>query len=229
MKTSLHRLFMAFMLLAACVSGMAETHYRPHISIGARAGATMSRASFSPSIPQTWITGSCGALTFRYTEEKLFGLVAELGWTTRGWREDFKGAPFSYSRSVTYLTLPVMTHIYFGSRRFKCFVNLGPSVSMRLGDKITADFDYRDPLQVPDFPKNRQTEQLYADITGRFDYGITAGLGFEFWVHPRHSVSLEGRFYYGLGNMFPSSKADTFGASRHMTLEMTVGYNFRLK
>lgn len=223
------RLAAAAIAVATALFASAETHYRPHISIGARAGATMSRASFSPSIPQSWVMGSCGAVTFRYTEEKLFGLVAELGWTTRGWTEDFKEAPFTYSRTVTYLTLPVMTHIYFGTPRFKCFVNLGPSVSMRLGDKITANFDYRDPLQVPDFPRNRQTEQLYADITGRFDYGITAGLGFEFWVSPRNSLSLEGRFYYGLGNMFPSSKADTFGASRHMTLEMTLGYNFRLK
>lgn len=229
MSRAVRRVVAALALCAVALTAVAETHYQPHISIGGRAGATMSRASFSPSVPQTWITGSCGAVTFRYTEEKIFGLVAELGWTTRGWREDFKGAPFSYSRSVTYLTLPVMTHIYFGSRRFKCFVNMGPSVSLKLGDKITSDFDYRDPLQVPDFPGNRQTEQLYADITGTFDYGITAGIGFEFWVSPRNSISAEARFYYGLGNMFPSSKADTFGASRHMTLEMTLGYNFRLK
>ncbi len=229
MTAAMRTAMAAIVLALCCLSAGAETHYQPHISIGGRAGATMSRASFSPSIPQKWITGSCGAVTFRYTEEKLFGLVAELGWTTRGWRENFKEAPFSYSRSATYLTLPVMTHIYFGSRRFKCFVNLGPSVSLRLGDKITADFDYRDPLQVSDFPRNRQTEQLYADITGTFDYGITAGLGFEFWASPRNSVAVEARFYYGLGNMFPSSKADTFGASRHMTLEMTLGYNFRLR
>lgn len=216
-------------MVAALMPAVAETHYKPHISIGGRAGMTMSQMSFSPSVKQTWTNGTTGAVTFRYTEEKLFGLIAELGWTQRGWKEDFEEHDFSYSRTITYVNLPLLTHIYFGSKRFKTFINLGPEVSLYLSDKIKADFDYRNTASVPDFPKNRQTEQLWADITGKFDYGICASVGFEFWVKPRHSVCVEGRFYYGLGNIYPSSKADTFGASRNMTLEFTLGYNFRLK
>ena len=45
----------------------------------------------------------------------------------------------------------------------------------------------------------------------------------------RHSVLVEGRFYYGLGNIYPASKADTFSASRNMSLEITLGYNFRIR
>lgn len=207
----------------------AETHYKPHISIGGRAGMTMSQMSFSPSVKQGMTQGTTGAVTFRYTEEKLFGLIAELGWVQRGWAEDFEEHDFSYKRTITYINLPLLTHIYFGSKRFKTFINLGPEVSLYLGDNVKADFDYRKPTSVPNFPGNRQTEQLWADVTGKFDYGICAGIGFEFWVKPRHSVCVEGRFYYGLGNIYPSSKADTFGASRNMTIEVTLGYNFRLK
>ena len=79
------------------------------------------------------------------------------------------------------------------------------------------------------YPANRQTAQLSMDITGKFDYGICGGLGFEFYVSPRNSIFVEGRYYYGLGNIYPSSKADTFGASRNMSIEATIGYNFRLK
>lgn len=216
--------------MAVCVGmhAAAETHYKPHISIGARAGASMASMSFSPSVKQGWNMGSCGYVTFRYTEEKLFGLVAELGWTTRGWKENFEEHPLSYSRSLTYITLPVLTHIYFGSKRFKTFVNLGPSVSYCIGSKITSNFDYTNPAAVEGFPRNRQTEQLRADVHNKFDYGICAGLGFEFFVRPRHSLTAEARYYYGLGNIFPSRKADTFGASRNMNLEFTIGYNFRL-
>ena len=39
----------------------------------------------------------------------------------------------------------------------------------------------------------------------------------------------EARYYFGLGNIFPSSKADTFGGSRNMSLEFSLGYNFRLR
>jgi hypothetical protein len=67
------------------------------------------------------------------------------------------------------------------------------------------------------------------DISNRLDYGITAGAGIEFIVRKRHSVTLEARYYYGLGNIYPSSKKDTFSASRGSSIQVTLGYLFRLK
>ena len=75
--------FAAFLILSL-VTGLAasaQTHYKPHISVGIKGGMTLSEMSFSPSVKQKWNDGTAGALTFRYTEEKLFGLIAELGWT----------------------------------------------------------------------------------------------------------------------------------------------------
>lgn len=134
----------------------AETHYKPHVFIGAKGGLSMAQMSFSPSTKQLWNMGSTGAVTFRYSEEKIFGLIAELGWVQRGWKENFELAPLSYRRTLTYINLPLLTHIYFGSRRFKGFVNLGPQVSYMIGDKIGSDFDYEHPGTVKDFPRNRQ-------------------------------------------------------------------------
>jgi hypothetical protein len=45
----------------------------------------------------------------------------------------------------------------------------------------------------------------------------------------RHSITLEARYYYGLGNIYPSSKKDTFSASRGSSIQLTLGYLFRLK
>ena len=75
----------------------------------------------------------------------------------------------------------------------------------------------------------RQTAQLDMAVSNKFDYGIAGGIGGEFYVQPRHSITLEVRYYFGLGNIFPSSKADHFSASRCTSIEATVGYNFRLK
>lgn len=105
------RLLILVVVLAACLVSSAETHYKPHISIGGRAGVSMAQMSFSPSVKQLWNRGTAGAVTFRYTEEKLFGLIAELGWVQRGWKENFEDAPFSYSRSLTYVNLPLLTQI----------------------------------------------------------------------------------------------------------------------
>lgn len=209
---------------------LAETHYQSHISVGVRAGADMGRVDMSPSIRQSWLWGGLGAFTFRYAEEKIFGLQAELGLTTRGWRENFEEVDMHYSRSLTYLTLPVMTHINFGGPRVRCFFNLGPEVSLMLGEKISADFDYTNLSSVSHWPERpRQTAQLNMDIANRFDYGITAGAGGEFYITPRSSVTLEARYYFGLGNLFKASKSDHFSASRCSTIQFSIGYNFRIK
>lgn len=219
----------AAVVALTAVTGTAQTHYRSHVWVGARAGATLARQDLSPSVAQKWLPGTTGAVTFRYAEEKLFGLVAELGWTVRGWKEDFQESPLAYSRSLTYITLPVMTQIIFGGRRAKCFINLGPEFAYMIGSHISANFDYTDLGTVTDWPeRERMTEQLDMDIANRFDYGITAGIGGEFYLTPHHSMTVEARYYFGLGNIFHSSKADVFSASRSTSIEITLGYNFRL-
>ena len=62
----------------------------------------------------------------RYTEEKFFGLIAELNIEQRGWREVFEETDFNYTRKLTYITLPILTHIYFGSDKAKGSFTLVP-------------------------------------------------------------------------------------------------------
>ena len=99
-----------------------------------------------------------------------------------------------------------------------------------ISENISSNFDYRDPPKAEGFPSEaRMTQQMAMDIKNKFDYGITGGVGIEFYLTPRNSVTLEGRYYFGLGNIFPAAKADTFSASRNTSIEITLGYNFRLK
>lgn len=66
-------------------------------------------------------------------------------------------------------------------------------------------------------------------VERKFDYGIAAGAGMEVIIKRHHAIMLEGRFYYGLGNIFKDSKRDYFSASRGMSIEVTLGYLFRVK
>lgn len=218
-------------VVACCgMTARAEIHYKPQISIGARGGASLARMAMLPSPKQTWVAGSSGALQLRYQEEKLFGLVAELGVTTRGWAEDFTGAPLYYRRTLTAVTLPVMTQLNFGGRRMRGFVNAGPAVSYIVDDRIASNFDYANPTGTPQWPTTpRATAQLTAGLSQRIDYGITGGLGAEYRLTPRNSVTLEARYYYGLANVFPSAPADPFNAARCMNLEITAGWWFRVR
>lgn len=217
------------LLIAFCTKG--QTHYVPHVSVGGHAGMTLSEMAFSPSVRQAFVGGVTLGGSFRYAEERHVGLVAELNLSQRGWKESFdEGYDFQYSRHLTYIELPIMTHIFFGSRTFKCIINLGPQFGYMIADNISSNFDYEDPSSVPGFPThNRNTAQMGLEVKNRFDYGITAGLGFEFYVNKKNSIYLEGRYYYGLGNIYPSSKKDIFSASRATSIAVTLGYNFRIK
>lgn len=220
-------------ILTACLAFLAsnaESHYKPHISVGAHAGMDMSQVTFSPSVKESWVQGMTMGVSIRYAEERLVGILAELNISQRGWKENFEEAPLEFSRTTTYICLPIMTHIYFGPKRFKCFFNLGPEFGYMIGESTSSNFDYHNPEADPNWPtKARMTEQMVMDIKNKFDYGICGSFGCEFWVKPRHSVYVEARYYFGLGNIFPATKADTFSASRNMTISFTLGYNFRLK
>lgn len=207
----------------------AETHYKGHISVGGHAGMSMSRMSFSPSVPQGWLMTPAFGAQVSYAEEKLVGLQAELNFVQRGWSETFDDNPgLSYKRTLSYIELPVMTHIMFGKPRFKWFFNLGPQVSYMIANSTSANFDYAHPATAG-IDATRQTQQMTLAIKNKFDYGISVGTGGEFWLTPRQSVFIEARFYYGLNSVFGTRKSDPFSASRPMSLAFTAGYNFRLK
>ncbi|MDE5918533.1 MAG: PorT family protein [Duncaniella sp.] len=212
---------------------LAQREYSPKFYLGAKGGATLSRMTFSPGVHQKMVQGVTMGVSAKYVEENIFGLLAEVNITQRGWKEDFERdlAPeFDYSRKLTYIQIPFMTHIYFGSDKFKGFINLGPEFGYMIGDKISANFEYNNLKDIPGFPTTMRTnEQMSMEIERKFDYGIAAGAGMEFIVKRKHSLQLEGRFYYGLGNIFNDSKRDFFSASRGMSIEITLGYMIRVK
>ena len=113
--------------LAVCLSAMspmpalAQTHYESKIEIGGHGGANLSMVSFTPGITQGLLPGANGGINFRYMEENHFGFIVELNFEQRGWKEDFEKRPFSYSRTVNYLQLPFLAHIYFGQTLEKRF------------------------------------------------------------------------------------------------------------
>ena len=209
---------------------MAQTHYEGTIAVGGKGGATFSRVNFSPTVQQSMLPGFTAGAMFRYIEEKNFGLIAELNLTQRGWKEAFDESDYSYSHSFTYLELPIMTHIFFGNQRVKGFFNLGPEINVMLGDGIKSNFPYQDAAQNDFFVDDtRHIEQLTMDVNNRFDYGICAGAGMELNLSAKHSLLLEGHFYYGLTDVFPNHKADTFSSSNSMTITVSLGYFYRIK
>ena len=226
----MRRLAFILVTMLATLAATAQVHYEGNIAVGGKAGASLSRLNFNPSVEQTMLPGMTAGVMFRYIEENHFGLVAELNLTQRGWKEVFDESDYNYSHSLTYLELPVMTHIFFGNRRVKGFFNLGPELNVMLGDGIKSNFAYQDAASLDYFVQNpRHIEQMTMDVKNRLDYGICAGAGMEVNLNPKHSLLLEGRFYYGLTDVFPNHKTDVFAGSNSMSITVTLGYFYRLK
>lgn len=220
----------AILLLSTVISATAQTHYDGVITVGGKGGITLSRTQFNPSVPQGLLQGVAVGCNFRYIEENHFGLIMELNLEQRGWKELYESTSFQYQHRFTYLQLPLLTHIFFGNSRLKGFFNAGPEVGYMIANSISSNFDYPNFADLDGFPTtNRHNEQLNLPIKNKFDYGISAGLGMELGVGARHSLTFEGRFYYGLHDVFSNHKTDTFSGSSAMSVMITLGYNYRIK
>lgn len=234
-------------LLAALLSAGASAQigeHRSELSLGVSGGYVMSNVGFNPSIPQKMLGGITGGLTVRYTCEKYFNsicaLVAEVNYVQAGWREDIltaedmpvvnplTGQPEQYERRLNYLQVPMMARMGWGRERkgFQFFVQVGPQIGLFLSDKATANFDLASRNQADRIGAQRDAAQDSLPIQRKFDYGIAGGLGLEY-SHPKvgHFI-LEGRYYYGLGDIFDNSKRDYFGRSNIGNIVVKLTYLF---
>jgi len=226
------RRLITFLLVLNCLvlNILSQERYSANVAIGVKGGTTLSQTMFAPGVQQKMIPGMLCGVAVRYIEENHFGVIGELNFMQRGWKEVFEETPYSFSRRLSYIQIPLLAHIYFGNERARFFFNAGPEVGFLLTDKPKANFNYADLSSVPDFPiTNRNTAQFTMDIKNKIDYGISAGLGLEVSVNRKNSLLLEGRFYYGLNNLFSANKKDIFSASNGISIMVSLGYMFHIK
>ena len=220
------KLLRYILLLAAVVTlqtGWAQrSDYEPEITVGVKGGTTLSRVSFTPTVTQALLLGYTGGVSVRYIEEKYFGLIAEVNFTQAGWNETFDTDPYTYSHTLNYVTVPFLTHFFFGNRVVRGFINAGPQIGFLLGDSYKSSFDVN---KLPDYSQKSKVKEIYTMyISHKNDYGIMAGAGIEFRIRKSHGIVLEGRYYYGLGDIFKNRKKDVFSASHNQIITISLGY-----
>ena len=234
MKPQLKWLTIILLLFIASISVQAQQYktFKPELTLGVGIGPVFTSVDFVTKVPQNSTQGLSGGISLRYITEKHLGLLAELNYTQRGWTEDFSEPPknpdHSYSRTLNYIELPLMTHIYFGNK-VKFVINLGPQVSYMFSDnngtmnEALAQYISNQKEQDPDNPIGLQ----YESVDSKFDYGLLAGLGVEFDTGLGNFI-LEGRYYFGLGDSFDSSrsKVGNFSRSAHRYMGAKLTYYF---
>lgn len=200
---------------------------------GAGAGASAASIDFLPSVPQTKKIGFFGGVAAKYVSQKHLGVIVEANYSQRGWEEDFDPeSGFSYNRTLNYLEIPFMTHVYFGNKTRFIF-NAGPQLSILLNDSQEMSQALADDLEArreanPDLPIGFQYNPI--SEMQRVDYGLVGGVGMEVQTGIG-SFDLEGRYYFGLGDIFTSRRSENayFGRSAHRLIEAKLTYYIKIK
>ena len=139
-------------------SGLAQrSDYQPEFTVGVKGGTTLSRVSFTPTVTQSLLLGYTGGVSVRYIEEKFFGLIAEINFTQCGWNETFEEDPYTYTHTLNYVTIPFLTHFFFGNRVVRGFVNAGPQIGLLLGDSYKSNFDI---YNLPEFSQKSKVKEI---------------------------------------------------------------------
>ena len=161
--------------------------------------------------------GYAGGLTVRWNTEANVGLQGELNLSQQGWQEKFEEHPeYEYSRTINYFEVPFLTHIYFGSKRVKVFVNLGPKVGFALSEKTKENLHGDEEANITNDQHNMPVEK-------KFDWGLCGGPGLEFRTGIGYFL-LEGRYYYALGDIYNSRKKDVFSKSAGQVISVKLTY-----
>lgn len=200
---------------------------RNNLAVGVNGGLNFSSVSFTPSIKQNTLQGINGGITARYICEKYFAMICgvqlELNLSQRGWKEKIEdGTGNTYQRTLNYLEVPFLAHIAFGRERgVRFFLNAGPQVGFFIGDKE----EKGGGEWITDYRPNGVVYQYGKDVENKFDYGITGGLGLEVRTGIGNFL-VEGRYYYGLSDIYGNSKKDDFSRSGNNTICGKITYLF---
>lgn len=248
------RLVLLLMLLVTLSVRAQVGEYRNDFAVGVNGGLSLSQVNYLPKVPQDQFVGKTAGVTLRYTGEKYFNsicaIVAEVNFTEMGWKEriwdaddnpvinETTGLAEQYSRQVNYVQVPLFARLGWGRERrgFQFFFQIGPQVGFYLSESTTANFDLDAPnvkdrishTSGPDIV-NGETVYPYSNmyhmpVENKLDYGIAGGAGLEF-SHPKVGhFMLEGRYYYGLGNVYGNTKRDYFAISNYQNILVKLSY-----
>lgn len=216
--------------------------YRTDFAVGVNGGYVLSNVGFQPDVPQSMLGGMTMGVTLRYTCEKYFksicAIVAEVNLVQTGWKEKIQGLEnqplyyegsteaLHYQRKMTYLQIPLFARLGWGRERkgLQGFFQVGPQLGIFLSESTTTNLiDGKEPTEQR---SSSIVEQESKPVEKKFDYGIAGGAGIEFSVPKVGHFMLEGRYYYGLGNIFGNSKSDYFGKSNFGQIVIKATYLF---
>jgi len=197
-----------------------QKDFQKELSLGVNGGVTFSSISFTPSIRQNKLIQGVEGLSLRYISESNVGLLFEINYSQRGWTEYDPDHPEEhYTRTLNYLECPAFTHVYYNTgKHFRVIANLGPQAGYLLNEQV---------LESNVVVNQERTQYHTLKAQRRFDWGLCFGGGVELQTEIGNFM-LDGRYYYGLSDVFKNSRADYFASSSNQIINVKLTYLFKL-
>ena len=214
------RSFLTILILWLTLSFVsAQSDFKRELNIGLSQGGAVSRVVFDPYVDQKLYEGYTGGLIIRYISEPQLGIQIEANYLQRGWIEKTKTYG-TYKRSQEILTLPLMTHLYFGKQtKMRFQVVLGPYGAYLLKDtekNLVTDTD--------------EYKEYYGKAVARkVEFGYSGGIS----VALRTQIGifeLEGRYSHCLTNLFkPGDEEFPYLGSRPHSIGVSIHYLVKIQ
>lgn len=211
-------LFIIFLITGCSVATFAQPKdFKTELYIGAKGGMIFSKVRFYPNVVESFQEGKSGGIMFRLISEPHIGFQVEVNYAQKGWKEDSLG----YLRRLSYVSVPIMTHVNLGDKAFRFTINLGPEVAYMISDE--EKFNSQAAV-LPGDPNYRAYFGKQTDT--QLDFLFTAGIGMEYHLKRGGAFALEGRAFYSLPNLFDPANYP-YKVSQSNGFQVTFAYLFQ--
>ncbi|MBI9067493.1 MAG: PorT family protein [Salinivirgaceae bacterium] len=160
-------------------------------SVGVRQGYGMHGLAVLPGVltqmqVSYWRPNT--GLVVTYVNAQNSGLQFELNYAQKGWKEIDDTVPGSYyTKTISYLELPVLSHFEIGSGAVRPTITAGIYVAYKLSETSdSANFSHI-------FELNKKYDH-YSQKIKDLDFGIKVGLGLRYNINNKLAVFIEGRY-----------------------------------
>ena len=233
----MRRIFiLAFLTIASLSYGQQlRRDFLQEVSLGVNAGANLTKVSFLHNMndrlyelgDQSLWQGARFGFAVRYIHRSHFGIQLELNYVQAGWSEKFQensGVSMvngvnmqdtKLGRRLECLDIPALAHIYFGKRRLRFIVNMGPEIRV-----MTKYGDVKWNVPVDDIRRTafQEGDDRFGNEHRDIDYGLTGGGGFDLRIGKMVHALIECRYSYGFGDLYNNNKSNLFQRSNNQML-----------
>jgi hypothetical protein len=218
---------LSILLISGCCISLSaqQKEFKYEYYIGAKGGITLTQVRFYPNVQTAFMQGNTGGLIFRMISEPHIGFQIEINYIEKGWKEKpFTGnfADIGYFHRLNYVDMPIMTHVSLGKKAMRFILNLGPEFSYLISDSQ----GFTPTASIPTDTEGYKP-YYFQPIDTQLDILFMGGLGMEYHLKGGGAISLEGRVFYSLPNLYDTKKY-IYKASQSNGLQVTLSYLFKM-